>query len=133
MNDRPSWDEYFMGIAEAVSTRADCRRRRIGCVIVDTRHRVISTGYNGSPSGGPSCLAGQCPRGLSDVPPGSSYDTGSGACIALHAEQNAIIYADYDKLHGAILYCTDDPCDGCMRLILGVGIIRIKTPTMEWA
>lgn len=56
------------------------------------------------------------------VPPGSSYDTGPGACISIHAEVNAIIYADYDKCQGAIIYITDEPCDGCMKMIQGAGI-----------
>jgi deoxycytidylate deaminase len=56
------------------------------------------------------------------VQPMSSYDTGKGSCISLHAEQNAIIYADYEKCQGATIYITDAPCDGCMRMIEGAGI-----------
>lgn len=124
---RVSWDTYFLGLAEAVSVRADCSRRQVGAVIVDEDHRVVSTGYNGSPPGGKSCLAGECPRAQSTVTPGSSYDTGPGACIALHAEQNAIIWADINRLKGSTLYCTDEPCDGCARLIAGVGITTVRT------
>lgn len=62
---RPNWDGYFLGVAEAVAVRADCTRRRIGAVIVDPDRRIVSTGYNGAPSGQPGCLsAGACPRGL---------------------------------------------------------------------
>lgn len=125
---RPDWDEYGIAIARAVALRADCTRRLVGCAIFDTDHRVVSTGYNGAPPGGKSCLAGECPRAQSDVLPGSSYDTGAGACIALHAEQNAIIWADPQRLKGSTLYCTDVPCDGCARLIAGVGIAFVKTP-----
>lgn len=129
--ERPDWDTYFLGISHAVSHRADCSRRRVGAVIVGTDHRIVSTGYNGGPSGGPSCLAGECPRGLSTVAPGSSYDTGAGSCIAVHAEANAIIYADYSALRGSTIYITDWPCDGCMRLIKGAGISRVVTPSEE--
>lgn len=96
---RPDWDDYFLGIAEAVARRADCRRRHVGAVLV-ANNRIVATGYNGAPSGGPSCLAGQCPRGLLDsaaVAPGSSYDTGAGSCVALHAEQNCLLYADRSR------------------------------------
>ena len=128
---RPTWDDYFLQIAKAVATRADCTRRQVGAVIVSEDHRIISTGYNGGPSGGPSCLAGQCPRGWSEVAPGSSYDTGPGTCIALHAEQNAIVYATFRELRGATLYVTAWPCDGCKRLISGVGIERVVCPDEE--
>jgi dCMP deaminase len=125
---RPAWDTYFLNIARTVATRADCTRRQVGAVIVKD-HRIVSTGYNGAPAGLPGCLtAGACPRGHSDVVPGSSYDTGPGSCIAVHAEQNAILYADYDRCKGAILYCTDVPCDGCARLIKAAGIGSVVTP-----
>lgn len=129
---RPDWDEYFLGIAKAVSLRADCTRRQVGAVIVDAQHRILSTGYNGAPAGEPGCLtAGACPRGLQSlesVSPGSSYDTGAGSCIAVHAEANALLYADGWHLRGATLYCTDEPCGGCARLIAGAGIARVVTP-----
>lgn len=149
---RPSWDAYFLGVAEAVAVRADCTRRRIGAVIVDPDHRIVSTGYNGAPSGQSGCLsAGACPRGLHyavkeetftdghPVPPGwqqrryvcacgdpwpcsssvdhgSSYDTGAGSCIAVHAEANALLYARTSVV-GCTVYVTDEPCDGCRRLM----------------
>jgi dCMP deaminase len=139
---RPDWDTYFLGICEAVAERADCTRRKVGAVIVRD-HRIVSTGYNGSPAGQPGCLTdGACPRGrLRDELAGevntsavragfSSYDTGPGACIAVHAEENAIIYADYEKCRGATLYCTDTPCAGCAKLIAGTGIGRVVTDDM---
>jgi dCMP deaminase len=121
---RPSWDEYFLGIAEAVAARADCSRRKIGAVIVKN-NRIVSTGYNGAPAGHRGCLEGACPRATSDVPQDSSYDTGPGTCIAVHAEANALLYADRDKCEGATMYITDMPCDGCMKLIHASGIRKI--------
>ena len=61
---RPSFDDWALLLAAAVSVRGDCTRKQVGAVILDTRNRIVSTGYNGAPPGGPSCLAGQCPRGL---------------------------------------------------------------------
>ncbi len=111
-----------------MANRADCSRRQVGAVLVDQDNRLVSTGYNGSPPGGPSCLQGECPRGTSSVAPGSSYDTGPGSCIALHAEQNAILWAEPERRRGATLYCTDKPCTGCSRLIAGVGITKVVVP-----
>jgi dCMP deaminase len=151
---RPTWDEYFLGIAEAVSARADCTRRQVGAVVVKD-NRIRSTGYNGSPPGGPSCLAGECPRGLHSqvivehpengylafgcrcgndwpcpkaVDPGSSYDAGAGSCVASHAEANALLYAGRDQTLGATLYLTSAPCDGCERLVRAAGISRVIWP-----
>ena len=127
---RPDWDTYYLDIARAVSARADCTRRRVGAIIVNG-DRIVSTGYNGAAAGRPGCLsAGACPRGqmtTAQVLPGSSYDTGPGSCIALHAEQNAILRAGLD-CRTATLYITDEPCDGCYRLIEGSGIYRVVFP-----
>lgn len=60
---RPGWLAWAAGIAQAVSERGDCTRRQVGAVILDVDHRIIGAGYNGTQPGGPSCLAGDCPRG----------------------------------------------------------------------
>lgn len=117
---RPSWDVYFEDLAIAVSARADCRRRRVGCVIVDTDHRVIATGYNGAEPGGPSCLAGECPRGLSGAPRTEDYSD----CVAIHAEANALLFAR-GSCKGATAYVTAKPCDGCAKLLRGAGVARV--------
>lgn len=130
MTLRPGWDEYFLGIATAVAARADCSRRQVGAVVVKN-NRIVSTGYNAAPPGGPSCLAGECPRGqmsTTEIVPGSSYDTGSGSCIALHAEQNALLFCSADEAHGSTLYITCEPCDGCSRMIQGSGVVRVVYP-----
>lgn len=150
---RPSWDEYYLGIAGSVSLRADCTRRLAGAVIVKD-HRIVGQGYNGAPPGHPGCLsAGACPRGrhfmmsepTSDfygycacgnqwpcadaVPPLSSYDTGPGACIAVHAEANAIIRASWTDLPGSTIYMVPGkPCDACNRLIQAAMIHRVVWP-----
>lgn len=134
---RPSWDEWGLMLATTVSLRADCTRRQVGAVLMDTGHRIVATGYNGAPSGDPGCLtAGACPRGRASVeevpgfdqPGASSYDLGPGTCIALHAEQNALLRASWDEMDGATLYITCEPCAGCLRMIQGTPIARIVTP-----
>lgn len=133
---RPGWDDYFLGIAAAVAARADCTRRQVACVIVDDRHRIVSTGYNGAPAGHPGCAsAGACPRGRAtaeEVPHGSSYDTGAGACIAVHAEANALIYGDATRYRGGTAYITHAPCDGCARLLAGAGLLWVIWPGNRW-
>lgn len=128
---RLGWDLYFLKIAEAVALRADCSRRQVGAIVV-RENRIVATGYNGSPPGGPSCLAGECPRAYSDVPAGSSYDTGAGTCIAAHAEQNAIIYAGRSGCLGSTIYITAEPCAGCARMIEAAGVKRVVTNDGNW-
>lgn len=131
MLERPNWDTYFLGICKAVARRADCRRARHGCVIVKD-NRIVSTGYNGSPSGGPSCLKGECPRGLltnEECASLSDYDSGPGTCIALHAEQNAIAFASHNDTVGATLFITGKQCGMCRKLTMAAGIKRVVWPT----
>lgn len=129
---RPTWDEWGLELAMTVARRADCTRRQVGAVLMTPDHSIVATGYNGAPSGRPGCLTdGACPRGQSEVAPGSSYDTGAGACIALHAEQNALLRASWSDMKGSTLYITDEPCDGCFRMIVGTPISRIVTPIWE--
>lgn len=119
--ERPTWDEYFLAIAEVVATRADCVRRKVGAVIVKD-NRIVATGYNGAPAGKPGCQS--CPRRLSGVESGSSYDTGPGTCVAIHAEINSLLYADRDHCVGGTIYVTDKPCYNCEKAIIGAGIVR---------
>lgn len=115
--ERPSWDDYFLAMAKAVATRGDCRRRQVGAVLVRHDRSVASTGYNGSEPGGPSCLQGECPRGLippSQLPSLSSYDSGPGMCHAQHAEQNCLAFAR-ENTTGYTLYVTCGPCPGCVK------------------
>lgn len=129
---RPTWDEWGEELAHTVALRADCSRRQVGAVIMTPDRVIVSTGYNGAPAGRPGCLSGACPRALSDVPPGSSYDTEAGACIALHAEQNALLRATWDDMKGSTMYITHKPCEGCMRMIVGTPLARAVWPAGDW-
>lgn len=119
---RPSWDEYYLGIANAVAARGECSRRQVGAVIVK-HHTIIATGYNGAPAGEPSCLDGACPRAFSQAKPGEGY--AQSGCKAIHAETNAIIRAGRDRCLGATMYITTDPCELCRPLIIASGIARV--------
>jgi dCMP deaminase len=129
MGDRPDWDTYFLGIARAVSARGECSRAQHGAVVVDEHHRIISTGYNGTPPGDKrSCFNGDCPRAFSKV----EHNTGGYEnCIALHAEQNAIANAARDT-RGGIIYITGQPCPMCTKLISAAGLTaRWQTAGLE--
>lgn len=131
-------------------------------IVDPTTHDIIQTGYNGTVPGAQGCLAGGCPRGLhhrvedagrsylrmgqavfykcacgspwpctDSVAPGSSYDTGPGACISVHAEANTLIRAG--KLaRGTYMYCTDEPCGGCRKLIAGAGVKLVQWGPLLW-
>jgi dCMP deaminase len=121
-NHRPDWDTYFLDIVELVSRRSTCRRRSVGAGLVRDR-RILSTGYNGAPSGLTHCLDIGCLREQLHVPSGERHEL----CRGLHAEQNVIIQA---ALHGVItkgstLYCTNHPCVICAKMIINAGIVRI--------
>ena len=127
----PNWDEYFLGIAEAVSARAKCTRRKVGALLVIDK-RIIATGYNGAAPGRPDCLEGACPRGrlaYSEVPAFTDHDLPgtAGFCIAIHAEVNALLFATRDT-KGATVYVTDQPCPGCRKALAAAGIIRAVWP-----
>lgn len=129
----PGWDDYFLGIAEAVSARAKCTRRRVGAVLVGPDHRIIATGYNGAAPGRPDCLEGACPRGrlgYDEVPGLGDYDRpgAPGFCIAIHAEVNALLFSTRDT-KGATAYVTDQPCPGCRKALAAAGIVRAVWPT----
>lgn len=119
--DRPSWDAYFMQIAELVKTRATCPRRSVGAVIVKNR-RILATGYNGAPKGLPHCPPGGPEN---DWPHGCMR---AGHCIrTLHAEQNALLQAAMLGIacEGATMYVTCQPCNGCAKMLINAGIMKV--------
>lgn len=130
--ERPDWDSYFIKIAQTVAERSTCLRRRYGAVIVKD-HVIISTGYNGACRGEPNCIdVGMCRREALGVPKGQRYEL----CVAVHAEQNAIINGDPDKMAGGIIYVAGfnvldgslakgDPCMLCRRMIKNARIEQV--------
>ena len=122
MSQRPSWDEYFMEMAELARQRSTCLRRHVGAVIVKD-NRVIATGYNGVPRGIRHCEETGCLRQQLNVPSGKMHEL----CRGLHAEQNAIIQAACmgSSIEGGTLYCTTQPCVICTKMIINAGIKRV--------
>lgn len=119
---RPSWNSYFMQMAQVVAGRSTCLRRQVGAVIVKDR-QILSTGYNGSPSGLVHCDEVGCLRQSLNVPSGERMEI----CRAVHAEQNAIIQAAKHgvAIAGADLYATHQPCVQCTKMLINVGIRRV--------
>jgi len=110
ISPRPEWTEYFLDIAKAVGQRSTCLRRQYGAIIVKD-HIIISTGYNGAPRGESNCIdTGICERERCNVPKGERYEL----CVAVHAEQNAIINADPVKMQGATIYIVGYNSDGTL-------------------
>src|SRR5574338_249876 len=135
---RPSWDEYFIRIAQAVSLRGDCRRSQVGAVLVEDRtHRILSTGYNGVEPGQDGCLSGSCPRGrlsYNELPRGGDYSN----CIGIHAEDNCVNwwrdvsrYVEMDSPSTLTIYVTREPCEQCTTLLMSHNILRAVWPTGE--
>jgi len=122
MNERPSWDEYFLKITADVAQRAICVKRKVGAVIVKDKH-ILSTGYNGAPKGFAHCTEDTCIRQQMKVPSGQRHEL----CRGLHAEQNAIIQAAVYGvgIRGATLYCTYQPCVICVKMMINAGINRL--------
>jgi dCMP deaminase len=109
---RPDWDLYFMRMTYHAATRATCSRKHVGAVIVTPDHRVVSTGYNGSPSGTDSC---------DEI----GHEMVEGHCVrTLHAESNALDFAGRFAM-GCTLYVTVTPCYDCAKRIVNAQINRV--------
>ncbi|KAH0372465.1 deoxycytidylate deaminase, partial [Aureobasidium melanogenum] len=134
---RPTWDQYFMQLADLAARRSNCMRRQVGCVLVRGK-RVISTGYNGTPRNVTNCNEGGCARCNTSKGGG----TGLSTCLCLHAEENALLEAGRERVgDGAVLYCNTQvslfsdmtahadccscPCLTCSVKIVQVGITEV--------
>ena len=120
---RPSWDEYFMEVMEAISKRATCDRGKSGCVIVKNK-QILVTGYVGSPKGLSHCdeVGHQFKKMLNEDGSISEH------CVrTVHAEQNAVCQAAKlgVSIDGATVYCRMTPCRTCAMLLINCGIVRV--------
>jgi len=120
---RPSWERYFMDITNLVAKRSTCKRRSVGAIILKDK-RILTTGYNGAPTGIKHCIDIGCLREDLSVASGERHEL----CRGIHAEQNAIIQAAYHgvSIKGATLFCTNLPCSICAKMIINAGIIKIR-------
>ncbi len=118
---RPHSDEYFLKVAAVVAERSTCRRHNVGAVAVKDKH-ILSTGYNGAPSGLQDCLVLGCLRDELHIPSGTRHEI----CRAVHAEQNVIIQAALHgvSLEGATVYATHTPCVLCAKMLTNARIKR---------
>lgn len=122
-------DEYFMSIAELVARRSTCKRRQVGCVMVNARGHIVATGYNGVPSGFPHCID-HAPCLGANLPSGQGLDQ----CFAVHAEQNAMLQCA-DVFAIDTCYTTASPCIQCIKLLLNTScreiVFRVEYPHGE--
>ena len=119
------WDARFINMAEVVGGWSSCyqENRHVGAVIVKDK-RILTTGYNGAPSGVESCQAkGECLRKKLNIASGNRQEM----CYAVHAEQNAICQAAKMgiSVDGATIYVTHQPCTICTRMIINAGIKKV--------
>lgn len=129
--NRPTIEEYYLGIAAAVSRRSTCKRRQYGAVIVKN-DEIIATGYNGSPRGEANCCDGTTCKRL-----GHEHNDGDyGDCESVHAEMNAMISAARKDMIGSTMYLYGEengkiidaePCPICSRMIKNAGIFKVIT------
>ena len=119
---RPSWDVYFMNLTPYIATRSTCIRRQVGALIVKDK-QIVSTGYNGAPRGVRHCYETGCLRQELGIPSGERHEL----CRSIHAEANALMQAARNGVstNGAYIYCTDEPCSLCMKMMINAGIRRI--------
>jgi len=119
---RPSWDEYFLEVAQLVAKRATCLRRRVGAVLVKDK-KILATGYNGAPSGLKHCIDIGCLREKLKIPSGERHEL----CYGLHAEQNVLLQAALYGIStkGSSLYITNQPCVICAKMLINAGIKEI--------
>ena len=126
---RPSWNDYFISITDVVSQRSNCLSRKVGSIVVRNNRRIISTGYNGTPTGVTNCNEGGCSRCLKKVLDPENYSSAVdlGECICSHAEENAITQAarygislDFCSIYGPTI-----PCIFCSKLIINSGITTV--------
>ena len=117
---RPSWDDYFMVLAELTARRSNCMKRRVGAILVrDTT--IVATGYNGTPRLILNCNEGGCGRCNQNAGCGQHLDI----CLCLHAEENALLEAGRERARGGTIYCSTCPCLGCAKKIVQVGIREV--------
>jgi dCMP deaminase len=119
---RPGADEYFLKIASVVAERSTCLRHHMGAVAVKDKH-ILTTGFNGAPSGLKDCLELGCLRDEQNIPSGTRTEI----CRAIHAEQNVIIQAALHgiSLEGCTIYCTHTPCVLCAKMMVNAKVKRV--------
>ncbi len=116
---RRPWERHFLNIALEVAAMGTCIRRQVGCVLVDSKRRILATGFNGVAPGAPHCNEGhECPG--AHAPSGTNLDV----CYANHSEINALLQC-HDVWAIDTLYCTTSPCTSCIKAVMCTSTKRI--------
>ena len=122
-SSRPDWDTYFLRMSHLAASRATCIRRKVGCVLVDSKNHVVSMGYNGVPTKFDHCIE-DVPCMGAMAPSGTALDE----CWAVHAEVNAFLHlTSQDELTAYLTVC---PCISCAKMICNSNVKRVVA--MEW-
>ncbi len=121
---RPSWDEYFLNICDAVATRSHDQNTKVGCVITDKRHRIIATGYNGFPSGVNDSILPSDRENTIEIETETGMEKVTKYDVITHAEANAIA-SSRSSLVGCTAYVNMFPCNDCAKLIITAGIDNV--------
>lgn len=126
---RPSWDDTWLTVADAIGRRSKCVRASVGCVLVSPDNRALSVAYVGEPpdfasSAGKTDCSEWCPRGAGTVAPGPEYGT---SCTSVHAETNAVARVNSVELVGGTAYVSSVCCIECAKLLAAARISRVVT------
>lgn len=136
---RPNWDETWMAVATAMSKRSRCVNRQVGAVIVTKENRPMAVGYNGPPAkfdkteviihfASVDVVSDHANRGCEAFcPRGGSNDRGTAYsnCVSVHAEANALLFADRRDYEGGTIYVTNPCCWECSKLVANSGVSRV--------
>lgn len=125
--------KWLRWIALGAPIFSTCGKGQYMAAVTDKNGYVLSTGYNGAPSGMVHCVDGGCPRFLEGTESRSSYDN----CVSIHAEQNALLHSNHaERMHGGTIYVSGSPCFTCVKLIANSGLKRIvyltDTKFQDW-
>lgn len=147
---RPTWDETWMNVAKSMAARSRCVNRQVGAVIVTKENRPMAVGYNGPPASWDKAQDTEtiithfgnlrpgvavknqltcedfCPRGGSSER-GTSYSN----CVSVHAEANALLFADRRDYEGGTIYVTNPCCWDCAKLVSNSGVTRVVVQMSE--
>ena len=128
---RATWDETWLTVASAMAARSKCTNRKVGAIIVDPNNRPVSVGYNGAPAGlsvGDSCQS-FCSRSNKSV---ADRSNDYGNCVSVHAESNALLFADRSVFVGGTIYVTNPCCWDCAKLVANSGLARVVFRVSIW-
>lgn len=122
LETRQSWDDTWMRVAKTIGERSICDRRRVGAVVVTSTNRPVAVGYNGPPAG--YGVPGRCSRWC-ERQVKATRDKGYGDCPTVHAEMNALLFADRRDFEGGTLYVTSSLCWDCGKVVANSGIATV--------